>query len=439
MCTIWRTGLLFVLVCLLPTARGVMRGADDVLPWKTNTPIATVTKELYVPGAPKGTATYLSMRYTGAGLEREELRWRQAEETSPEARAKGVEGRLYDYQSRRSPDNGRTWSPFTSLPSPRTATEHAVVFWGAERAYFHDPATQANISMWLRQTQDGTCWYYAHTFARVSRDGGTTWNAGTMLRYEPGDAFDPNNPFKKTFLVHNQAYFGSNIIRHSNGTLIHCVCHANKPGTTETLGSLCFIGAWDAKAEDYRWEPGAPVMAEEKDGRREFDEPNLAELRDGRVLVVWRRGGTPGQSIRKWFSVSSDGGRTLSAPEEWKYADGSRFFSPASYHWLFRHSVTGKLYWVGNIAAGPHPSGECQPRFPLVIAEVDETIPAIRKSSVTVIDDRAEGESEMIQLSNFSILEDRETHAIELYMNRLGADPKDFWTGDAYKYTIVMH
>jgi hypothetical protein len=402
-----------------------------------NAPIATVTKELYLPSV-KGQCTYLHIRYAGAGLEREERQWIQAEETSPAARAKGVEGRLFDYKSRRSPDNGRTWSPFTSLPPPRTEDKHAVVYWGAERAFFYDPTTQTSVSMWLRQTQDGTCWYYAHTFARSSRDGGRTWNQGTLLRYEDGDDFAPNDPFKKAFLLHNQAYFGSNIIRHSNGTLIHCVGHANKPGTRETLGSLCFIGTWDPKSLDYRWKPGAPVVAEKRDANREFDEPCVAELRDGRVLVVWRRGSTPNESIRKWFSVSSDGGQTLTPPAEWKYDDGSRFYSPSSYHLMLRHSITGKLYWIGNIAAGPHASGECQPRFPLIIAEIDEAVPAIKRNTVTIIDNRAEGESDMIQLSNFSILENRETHAIELYMNRLGADPKNFWTGDSYKYTLTL-
>ena len=341
----------------------------------------------------------------------------------------GHRGPFRREQVRRSTDNGRTWSDFTRLPLPQTEYKNAIITWRPETALFYDPVTKRNVSMWLRQTQDGTCWFYSHVFARTSTDGGRTWNRGAMLRYEDGDELDPADPLKKSFLLHNQAFFGSNIIRHSNGTLIHCVAHANSPGTTQPIASLCFIGTWDSEAEDYRWTPGTRVSAEKRHGSREFDEPNVAELRDGRVLVVWRRGGTPNESIRKWFSVSADGGRTLSPPAEWKYDDGSRFFSPASFHLMLRHSITGKLYWVGNIVSGPHPSGECQPRFPLVIAEIDEAIPAIRRNTVTVIDDRAEGESDMIQLSNFTILEDRETHAIELYMSRLGADPEELLDG----------
>jgi hypothetical protein len=355
-------------------------------------------------------------------------------ETSPATRAKGVEGRLFDYKWRRSPDNGNTWSAFTPLPSIRTESDQAVVWW-APLAYFFDPVTNVAVSMWLRQTQGAKGGCSPQTFARISRDAGLTWSPGVMLRYEDGDNYDPQDPLKPGYLHHNLAYPGNNIIRHSNGTLIHCVAEAANTGD---LSSLCFIGRWDPAAQEYRWTPGKRVSLKESDRGGSFQEPAVAELRDGRVLVVWRRTATSIESFRKWFGVSSDGGRTLSPPAEWKYDDGSRFYSSASYHQIFRHSVTGKLYWVGNIVTGPHPSGPCQPRFPLIIAEVEETMPAVKKDTVTVIDDRADGESDMIQLSNFSVLEDRDTHAIELYMNRLGADPKEFWTGDSYKYTLTL-
>jgi hypothetical protein len=57
---------------------------------------------------------------------------------------------------------------------------------------------------------------------------------------------------------------------------------------------------------------------------------------------------------------------------------------------------------------------------------------------VTAIDDRQPADSERLQLSNFSLLENRETHALEIYLTRIGADPKDFWGADAYKYTLTV-
>ncbi len=134
--------------------------------------------------------------------------------------------------------------------------------------------------------------------------------------------------------------------------------------------------------------------------------------------------------------MSEDGGRTLSPVAEWKYDDGDRFYSPSSIHRFLRHSQKGKLYWVGNICGDP-PSGN-SPRYPLIIAEVDETIPALKRETVTVIDTKAPGESPKLQLSNFSLLENRETHDIEIYLTRLGADPDDFWGSDAYRYTLRL-
>jgi hypothetical protein len=173
-------------------------------------------------------------------------------------------------------------------------------------------------------------------------------------------------------------------------------------------------------------------------------EPEVAELADGRLLVVWR-GSTHGWdgSVaklpgRKFFSVSFDGGRTLTPPAVWKYDDGSDFYSPSSYHRVIRHSVTGKLYWLGNISDTP-PSGN-SPRYPLVLAEVDEAKAALKKGTVTVIDDRQAGQPAQIQFSNFSLLEDRETHQLELRLTTYGQepDPADWATADNYKYFLKL-
>ncbi|HJN13057.1 MAG TPA: hypothetical protein QF564_30555, partial [Pirellulaceae bacterium] len=110
--------------------------------------------------------------------------------------------------------------------------------------------------------------------------------------------------------------------------------------------------------------------------------------------------------------------------------------SPSSIHRMIRHSTTGKLYWIGNISSAP-PRGN-SPRYPLVIAEVDEEIPAIRRDTVTLIDDRRKADSSKLQLSNFSLLENRENQHLEIYLTRLGENPADFWGADAYKYTLRL-
>ena len=128
---------------------------------------------------------------------------------------------------------------------------------------------------------------------------------------------------------------------------------------------------------------------------------------------------------------------TLSPPVEWRYADGSSFYSPSSFHRLVRHSRTGKLYWLGNISATP-PAGN-SPRYPLVIAEVDEERAALKRDTVTALADRAPGQGD-IEFSNFPLLEDRETHDLILHVTTYGQelDPQDWATADNYRLTVVL-
>jgi len=54
------------------------------------------------------------------------------------------------------------------------------------------------------------------------------------------------------------------------------------------------------------------------------------------------------------------------------------------------------------------------------------------------IDDRKENEPEELQLSNFSILENRETLDIEIYITKIGQIPDHFWQGAVYRYLITV-
>jgi hypothetical protein len=417
----------FVAMTALTVA--VLAEEPSAMPWRTNRPIATVKKEVFFKSPRPKACAYVNRDYVGPGLELTEVR--SLEEKSDT---------LVELRCRLSRDNGRTWTDSWVIPD--TEVRHAgVVFFEGSGPKVFDPSSGALVEIWLRQPAhdgrfDNFCYY------RLSRDFGKTWTTPKQLRYEPGDEFDPEKPLAPGFLKNNQAYFGSNILRHRNGTLILAVAHANVPGDPENdrrawrMGSLCFIGKWDAQANDYGWTAGRRVEISPEWSSRGLMEPELAELADGRVLVVWRGSNTATTPGHKWYSTSSDGGMTLAEVRELKYDDGTRFYSPSSFHRMLRHNVTGKLYWVGNIC--PEPPNGNSPRYPLVIAEVDETTPALRRGTVTVIDDRVPGDSPDVALSNFSLLENRETHAIEVYVSRLGANPKDFWGSDAYRCTLTF-
>lgn len=414
---------LFGMVCLAQE--------PDIPPWKANPPIVSVKKELYKKHAKPRAAALVTVDYVGPKLEKRE--WQAVE----------INDDVHDNQvARWSTDNGRTWTKFVPLKPSSNVVSNGVTVWEGGGAGTYDPASGLLVDMWLRQIAGGGV-YNNFSYFRLSGDLGKTWTTPKQLRYEAGEPFDPDQPVKPGFLRNNQGYTGNNILRHSNGTLIHCLAHAKAAGDGQNekrvwkMGSLCFIGKWDTAANDYQWTAGKPVEVSPEVSSRGLMEPEAAELKDGRVLVVWRGSNTGKTPGRRWFSLSSDGGKTLSPVQEWKYDDGSPYYCPSSFHRMIRHSVSKKLYWIGNICATP-PSGN-SPRYPLVIAEVEETIPALKKKTVTVIDDRRPGQGAGIQFSNFSLLENRETHALELHLTTYGqeADPKDWATADNYKYTLT--
>ena len=73
------------------------------------------------------------------------------------------------------------------------------------------------------------------------------------------------------------------------------------------------------------------------------------------------------------------------------------------------------------------------------MVEVDEVWGYAKKDTLTVIDTRREGEPEDIQLSNFSLLEDRETGNFELILSKFGQYPeRAVWDCDTWRYVISL-
>jgi alpha-L-fucosidase 2 len=402
----------------------------------SNPPLVTVRKELYIKQPRRNAAALAGRSYVGPQQQMREIQ-------GVEARDDVHTGRSIRF----SDDNGRTWTPFAAYPD--TVRQVAgIEVWEDGGPCVFDEKAGVLVNIWLRQIQvgnvwvDGTCNCFTHY--RTSLDFGRTWSEPRQLRYEEGADFSPSHPTSPDFLLKNQAYIGNNIIRHSNGTLITAVGHANAPDDPQNvkrawkLGSLCFVGTWNANQKDYIWKAGQRVTTTDDVSSRGLMEPAVAELKDGRVLVVWRGSNTASTPGRKWFSLSSDGGLTLTPPAEWKYDDGSSFYSPSSIHQLVRHSVTGKLYWFGNIT--PHaPSGN-NPRYPLVMAEVDERLAALKKKTLQVIDDRPASADINYQLSNFMPYENRETHDLEFFLTTYGqeAGQENWMNADCWHYVLSL-
>jgi len=365
---------------------------------------------------------------------------------------------------RQSQDNGASFSEFEtfSQTNPKQGGFEREDLWFA---VCHDPLRDHDVRFDFQRLFRGTGpealaahfqgkeALFDHGLYCISRERGRTFSAPRLLKFEEGDDFDESDWGRTGYLTKNQMYGGYTAIVTRAGKLVYpfCVEEKVKTGTGEqtTCAVRCMIGTWDEPAADYRWEISSAVAVPLEWSGRGLMEPTIAELTDGRLAMglrgstaMWKAYDPEGRITvtepgRHWLAVSEDGGYRWGPVRDWRYADGEQFYSPSTFSRLLRHS-NGTLYWIGNICPEP-PEGN-MPRHPLVIAEVDERGPGLVKESVTVIDTKGEDEQveKRFQLSNFSILENTETGAIELYLTRYGESPEHWLKANAYKYEIEV-
>jgi hypothetical protein len=344
-----------------------------------------------------------------------------------------------------SSDNGRTWGKPEEIEFIRKTPE------GTYRIGTHPPSICPNGRLvrlsnrvCLPNDKIGeaasrwTMWY------EVSSDGGKTYTDAKQI---VGSGFTPDHPFEPIFVGKNGYMMGDQTcvpIFLPDGTILAPFQMTEidpkgglfLPHGTPFYQARVLIGKWkDAKT--ISWEiSGAARISPELSTRGSF-EPTLARVKDGRILMVLRgsNAGKPDLPGRRWYSVSTDDGRTWGEVRPWTYANGESFFSPSSCSQLIMHS-SGRLFWLGNICA-TNPDGNL-PRHPFVIGEVDQNGLLLKKETILVIDDLRAGENARLSLSNFHAYEDRKTHEIVFCMPRWFAQRKDAsdWTTDTYRYRI---
>ena len=209
----------------------------------------------------------------------------------------------------------------------------------------------------------------------------------------------------------------------------------NPAGAYTFHDSAVLIGSWRG-GKRIEWEMGEAIKADPARATRGMDEPTLAQLTDGRILLVMRGSNDkrPELPSYRWHSFSSDGGRRWTKPAPWTYSGGEHFFSPSACSQLLPHP-NGRLYWLGNITP-ENPRGN-RPRYPFVMGEVDRRSGLLLRETVRVIDDKGPEDDPLMTLSNFYARVDRESGGIALHMTRLVAAPAG-WRGDALIYRIGL-
>lgn len=215
------------------------------------------------------------------------------------------------------------------------------------------------------------------------------------------------------------------------------------PGSGLTY-TYCAVlhGKWTAEGA-LRWTISDRVKLSPERSRRGLIEPTLAEMDDGRLLMILR-GSNQGRNDKdperlipgyRWRSVSEDGGKSWSEPEPWGYETGEAFYSPSSCSQLLHHS-NGAVYWIGNVC-DRNPVGN-SPRYPLVIGEVDPPSLLLKKASLRVIATREAEQSENVTYSNFFAQENRDTRDIEVHLTPFRRREDAPYQNNAYRYEIPV-
>ncbi len=353
-------------------------------------------------------------------------------------RVSGESDAYLNWQKRISSDNGRTWSELQELDEFITQRDDGGIV--INPGYFnYDKATETLYEVWMPRHWPGNK-VYTYTWEDINNMPFNdhvmiTENGGPpkLMKFEDGPDYDPDNPFDPEFSVTNNAYFGQSVATGENGSAYFpmSALKRNPDGSKKLSGVVLMrrdVATGDWLASNYRDVP-ADVSC------RGLMEPDAAICRNGNIMMICRGSETDTTPGRKWLSVSTDGGKTISPIEELRYDDGSGFYSPSSIHRLLRSSKNGKLYWIANVLTAPPVNNG--PRYPLQVFEIDEENMTVRKDSEVVVDDKTDAESERLQLSNFSVLENRETLDIEIGITRIGRSEEHFWEAGVDKYTFT--
>lgn len=333
-----------------------------------------------------------------------------------------------------SADNGKTWIRIPMTPDPIA---------GLPKGYRRNPITSVvdprkgnlitivnaldvkDLDPTINEPPIGLSTYYLRY--RVSTDAGITWALDEPI-IQKGN-FTIGHPFPAINIGKSSIFLGDagsipvvtkkgNILVPAQATLEGPDGTLANPGKGYTYTDVVIlIGQW--KKNKIEWTRSTRVQGDPARSTRGMIEPTIAQMNDGRLLMVMR-GSNEVSGVRtydlpgyKWFAISTDGGSSWTTPAPWCYEDGSTFYSPSAMSTLFKHS-SGRCFWFGNMTE-QNSMGNL-PRWPLVMAEVNTNNLKLVKNSELVVDKQEEEDKNRgrLDISHFRVIEDRETQEIIL-------------------------
>ena len=300
-----------------------------------------------------------------------------------------------------------------------------------------------------------------HTYIDITDENGNRISH-QLMKYEEGDGFVKEKYHETNYLSTNVG-IGSDLYIMKNGDILISFCApvdvcCKRAGIDvekvfphtylQTNAFMAARGVWNDEKKEYDLTFSEPLVLDSRISSRGINEPIMAELDSGKILLVfrmsnvsypqWKSRISPYAPSYKMYSISDDGGKTFSPPMPWHFDSREVIYSSATYSLFVRSTKNGRLYWFGNITDPVITSGN-SPRYPLNMVEVDEEWGCAKKDSLTVIETKRDNETEGIQLSNFGIIEDRESGNFELYLTKYAQFPdRHIRDCEVWKYTVEI-
>ncbi len=384
---------------------------------------------------------------------------------------------------RRSEDNGETWERFGEWPTSGRLADGTRISRSLPGIYL-DPVTgwlfRACLEGVVHESADGMVhWFPAATtykiFLQYSLNEGQSWSEPEQLIIAGGEFDEMHWAPQVTYGENAGVIMCDSTFSRSDGTIVmpftmwrvpeegekrylgkfaRLVLHDEEHGAWERQDAV-LLGTWREDGSGIDWDISNYVRVDRRHSIDGACEPGACRLPDGRMFMIIRTRTFPDSDVEtpgaKFYAVSEDGGHTWTDGQMLRYEDRGAVYAPASFSRVFLSSKNGRLYLITNI--NDRPCYGCDPRTKLQIAEINMDTLRVIRESVTIIDQRHEGQQESIRFSNFAWQEDRPTGNMILYMTPTTGPTGSWEAGDirdtprspdcavpphCYKYEIVL-